>query len=373
METKLKYQIAMQSNLVPFVQGRPGEAKSSIAKKIAEDNKFQYIDLRLSTKDETDLGTYPILDKTNKTLEYAIPGWALRAKKYKENGYKGTLIHFEELNRCSQNIRNAALGILLERVVADEDSYLVDNNIWFMASGNMGVEDGCEVEEFDAALNGRLVHFQHELDVKEWVRDFAKENVDEYIINYLDHKSDYFWFRNADDNAYASARTWTMLSNIIKTLRKTHNDDMYAVVKDLTHFAPAAVGNTAGPAFVEWMFQKVQNEKIIDYRDVLNGSLNKHNSQKLNKTLQADTIAEILTTLKVQDINKFTKKEFTNVCNFISKITEEYATTFIFHIVETLDDTKEEEYFDILENKCKDLLEVVKEELQMSNGFDLEL
>jgi hypothetical protein len=36
-----------------------------------------------------------------------------------------------------------------------------------MMSGNLGDEDGTDVEEFDSALNNRLIHINHTLDVQE--------------------------------------------------------------------------------------------------------------------------------------------------------------------------------------------------------------
>jgi hypothetical protein len=45
-----------------------------------------------------------------------------------------------------------------------------------MSSGNLGDEDGTDVEEFDSALNNRLIHINHTLDVQEWL-DYAEEKI----------------------------------------------------------------------------------------------------------------------------------------------------------------------------------------------------
>jgi hypothetical protein len=76
---------------------------------------FAYSDIRLSMVDETDVGLYPSLSEIDmdgemvKCLDFVVPRWAVEANK------RPTIIHFEELNRASQQVRNAALQILLER------------------------------------------------------------------------------------------------------------------------------------------------------------------------------------------------------------------------------------------------------------------
>jgi hypothetical protein len=52
-----------------------------------------------------------------------------------------------------------------------------------MMSGNLGDEDGTDVEEFDA-LNNRLIHINHTLDVQ-WLGDYAEENCHPMITSYI--------------------------------------------------------------------------------------------------------------------------------------------------------------------------------------------
>jgi hypothetical protein len=54
-----------------------------------------------------------------------------------------------------------------------------------MSSGNLGDEDGTDVEEFDSALNNRLIHINHTLDVQEWLGDYAEENCHPMITSYI--------------------------------------------------------------------------------------------------------------------------------------------------------------------------------------------
>ena len=148
------------------ITSKPGVAKSAIGKSIAEKMGFKYMDIRLSMVDETDVGLYPCVTEIDvdgrmiKCLDFVVPRWAVESNKHP------TIIHFEELNRASQQVRNAALQILLERQIGTDFKF--NDNVLMMSSGNLGDEDGTDVEEFDAALNNRLVHLNHTLSPDEW-------------------------------------------------------------------------------------------------------------------------------------------------------------------------------------------------------------
>jgi len=151
---------------VLFLKGRPGVAKSAIAKQIADKLEAVYIDLRLPTKDEVDLGVYPVIvheEYTNEWNEkikipivnHAIPDWAWMTRDTSKN----YVICFEELNRASQGVTDAALGILLERRVGH--NFKFGDNVYMIATGNLGLADGTTVNELDTATKGRLVHINY--------------------------------------------------------------------------------------------------------------------------------------------------------------------------------------------------------------------
>jgi len=155
------------------ITSKPGVAKSAIGRSIADKMNFRYIDIRLSMVDETDVGLYPTISEVEsdgkmvKCLDFVVPRWAIEANK------QPTIIHFEELNRASQQVRNAALQMLLEREIGMDFKF--NDNVLMMSSGNLGDEDGTDVEEFDSALNNRLVHISHSLSVDEWLGDYASQ------------------------------------------------------------------------------------------------------------------------------------------------------------------------------------------------------
>ena len=194
---------------VLYITAKPGVAKSAIARSIAQKMNFRYMDIRLSMVDETDVGLYPNVSDVDgvKCLDFVVPRWAIEANK------QPTIIHFEELNRASQSVRNAALQILLERQIGV--NFKFNDTVLMMSSGNLGDEDGTDVEEFDSALNNRLIHVKHTLSFTEWVDGFAKDNVHRMIVSYLESHPENLYKTAEGVQAYATPRSWTFLSDFI--------------------------------------------------------------------------------------------------------------------------------------------------------------
>ena len=58
-----------------FVWGSPGIGKSSIIKQIAEEKGLEFVDLRLSLLDPTDLKGIPFFDQENNQAVWASPNF----------------------------------------------------------------------------------------------------------------------------------------------------------------------------------------------------------------------------------------------------------------------------------------------------------
>jgi len=212
---------------VLFIMSEPGLAKSAMMRSISSKLNLHYIDLRLSMMDETDVGLFPDKDeieveingvvRTEKFLSHIIPEWAWSANNPPNNKI-GTLIHFEELNRAPLSVRNASLQILLERTIGFR-GFKFNENVFMVSSGNLGDEDGTDVEEFDAALYGRLIVQRHTLSLPDWRKYYGDEHVHSAIVSFLNANPEYFYVKRSEkdenEKVYASPRSWTFLSKMI--------------------------------------------------------------------------------------------------------------------------------------------------------------
>ena len=314
---------------VMYITSKPGIAKSAIARSIAEKMGFRYMDIRLSMVDETDVGLYPnisTIEGTNqKCLDFVVPRWAIEANK------QPTIIHFEELNRAQLPVRNAALQILLERCIGTEFSF--NDTVLMMASGNLGDEDGTDVEEFDAALNNRLIHFNHTLGSDEWIDNFGKENCHSTIVSYIRAYPEKL-YQNPTENskAYATPRSWRFMSDfIIKNFGKEAGPREF--LPYLQEVAHGYVGNGAH-RFLQYCQEMVNItiHDIIDRFDKVEKELDKYNRDKNS---------ELINSLKEFNIKDFTEKQLDNVTKFLKRVGHDELTAYLLHVLDNVPDVSD--------------------------------
>lgn len=315
------FRIMWAKSGVLFITAKPGVAKSAIALSIAEKMGFKYLDQRLSMCDETDF-KFPYTENQNysgteiRVSNYAVPRWAFEAN------LKPTIIHFEELNRASQFVRNAALQILLERQIGD---FKFNDNVLMIASGNLGDEDATDVEEFDSALNNRLIHIKHTLSFQEWVDGFAEKNVHKMVVSYLKAHPENLYKTSDNTQAYATPRSWTFLSDFIVS-----NFGMDSSPREFLPFlkeiASAYVGNSA-MKFVQYCEDMLNiniNDVINDY-DRVKEDLKRYNRDKNSELIQS---------LKEIDLTNLNEKQLSNLSSFLKTVGEDELTAYLLHLLD---------------------------------------
>jgi hypothetical protein len=311
---------------VLFITSKPGVAKSAIGRSIADKMNFRYVDMRLSMADESDF-KYPYLtdmDNNGKNIKvsgYAVPQWAYEANS------APTIIHFEELNRAPQFVRNAALQILLEREIGE---FKFNGNVLMMASGNLGDEDGTDVEELDSALNNRLIHINHTLGLHEWLNDFAEENCHRLITSFIKaHPEKMYQQATENTKAYATPRSWTMLSEFIVSNfgQDASPRDFLPLLKEV---ATGYIGNTA-MKFIQYCedMLNISIQDVLNNYDVVKKDLEKYNRDKNSELIQS---------LKEIDITKLNDKQLTNAVKFLRNVGDDEKTAYLLFILDNVTD-----------------------------------
>lgn len=312
---------------VLYITAKPGVAKSAIARSIATKMGFRYMDLRLSMVDETDVGLYPSVSEVEsagsnvKCLDFVVPRWALEANK------QPTIVHFEELNRASQQVRNAALQLLLERQIGIDFKF--NENVLMMSSGNLGDEDGADVEEFDSALNNRLIHFPHTLSVQEWIEGFANDNVHKLIVSYINAHPEQLYKTNDSSKAYATPRSWTFMSDFINSNfgKDASPRDFLPMLKEVSSFY---IGNSA-MKFVQYCedMLNISIQDVIDNYDRVKKDLEKYNRDKNSELIQS---------LKEINISTLNEKQLENVTKFLKNVGEDELTAYLLFVLDNVPD-----------------------------------
>lgn len=330
---------------VVFLKGRPGTAKSAICNTIADKLGFQFIDLRLSQMDELDLGLFPSKETTKEGqnyVEYVIPHWAVIANECP------TLIAFEELNRASLPIRNAALQILNERTIGYKFKF--NSNVYMIASGNIGEEDGTEVEEFDNALRTRLLTKTYDLSLQEWIDGYAKENINKLIISYLNNRPGEFYKFAPECETYATPRGWTYLSKYIDSCVSDPNN-VKAIYDEIYDKASLYIGPSS-TGFIRFL----ENNMMITIKDILNRFDDvAENLEKIGAVKKTELVEE----LKQFEFNKITDAQILNIHKFFKIAEKDLISGYLIHLIDAETDIEKNKKLRKFLLNYKELLDII--------------
>jgi hypothetical protein len=300
--------------LVLNIIGPPGDAKSATIKSISDKMGYEFVDLRLATFDETDLGVFPyLMDKGNyKVNEHAIPAWAEATK----DTSKTFMIVFEELNRASKSVRDAALGVLLERRIGPH--FVFGSNVLMCATGNLGTEDGTEVEELDTALKSRLLTVEHNMPLDEWIESYARHHIHKDIVRYLEANPTHFKpdlkKQDADGRVIVNPRTWTGLSKFIET-HFTLNSTVNEYGSRMDEIAKIYIGSFA----VQWL-RWLRDHQRVTMDDVLKGKVKEYKNKKGEYLVERENLNEIVSELHAVGILNVNEKQMKHVIHLLRSV-----------------------------------------------------
>lgn len=184
-----------------FLWGPPGIGKSSIMRKVAEDNNFGYIDLRISQLAPTDLRGLPYIE--NGKARFAPPCF------FPTEG-RGILA-IDEFNMASPSMMGIAQQLILDRQVGD---YVVPDGWFIVAAGNR-TEDRAAVSQMPAPVANRFIHFNVESDISSWKEYAIKTGVNEQIISFINFRPQLLFNFNKNATAWPSPRSWDFASTLL--------------------------------------------------------------------------------------------------------------------------------------------------------------
>jgi len=213
-----------EQSSTPFIWGKPGIGKSDLVRQTCKHleeitgNEYQFIDLRLSQLESADLRGIPIPDLNSGTTRWLPPEFLPFKNIEKFKGTCGILL-LDEMNRAASDVIQAAFQLVLDRTVGEHT--LLDT--WFIvAAGNLGFEDGTDVNEFDTALNNRFIHFEVRENIKAWIEWAKKSGINSDIVSFLDSSPKYLYQNEKaeDEKVFVTPRSWEKFSNILKANEK---------------------------------------------------------------------------------------------------------------------------------------------------------
>lgn len=163
----------LDADVPPFVWGTYGIGKSEGVAAVAKARGALFADIRLSMFDPVDLRGLPaIVD--GKTV------W-LRPGVWPVDESRETVLFFDELDRASTSVLNAALQIVLDRKIGE---HKLPDACRIVAAGN-GATDKGTTTKTGAALDSRFLHLNVEPDAEAWAQWALVNGIDPALIAFI--------------------------------------------------------------------------------------------------------------------------------------------------------------------------------------------
>ena len=101
----------LPSEMAILMRGPTGVGKSFLAKAVAEEKSLPFLDVRLSTMSEGDVGGYPDMEGMKETgvMTFCMPSWFMRACQ------EPVVLCLDELNRALIGVQQSAFQLILDR------------------------------------------------------------------------------------------------------------------------------------------------------------------------------------------------------------------------------------------------------------------
>ncbi len=243
----------IDAQLPVFIWGAPGIGKSSIVKQIAKEKDMEFLDLRLSLLDPTDLKGIPFFNAETQEGVWAKPSFLPS-----DPDSKGILF-LDEINTAPPAVQASAYQLILDRKVGE---YELPKGWSIVAAGNRENDRGV-VYKMPPPLANRFVHFEMEVDFDDWKAWAYRAGIESAIIGYLAYdKSMLFTFDpTSNEKAFATPRSWEYVDSIVKS-----GIESGLILDSIS----GAVGREAAVGYSS--FKKVMKD-LPDLERILDGSL----------------------------------------------------------------------------------------------------
>lgn len=224
--------------------GPPGVGKSQGVRQIAHQielstgKKVNITDVRLLLFNPVDLRGIPTAN-ADKTL--AI--W-LKPKIFQMDDSESVvnILFLDEISAAPQSVQAAAYQITLDRMVGE---HKLPENCIVIAAGNR-VTDRSVAYTMPKALANRLCHIEIESDFESWQKWAESAGINEMVLGFLKTNPSMLmnFEAHADELAFATPRSWEMVSNILNYV-SGNLDEVMSIIS-------GCIGNGTAYTFKTW-------------------------------------------------------------------------------------------------------------------------
>lgn len=352
---------SIRMNTPVMLWGPPGIGKSSLIHQIAEELGRKNLDLRLAQLEPTDLRGVPMPNKDTNRADWYLPQfWPVRAEtettrevtKVDSDGNTVTetvtvpagccpegpgVVFLDEIEKAPVSVKNASLQLVLDRMVG---TYKLPDDWAIVAAGNRE-EDGAFSAPLGSALANRMIHLDIEPDVESWAAWARENDVADDVIGFLHFKQDLL-YKQTDDHAFPSPRSWVIASNLIKSTKAQ---------KDQKELLTAAVGKGPASEFVVWS----NVYRNVDPDAIFNGQMPQPWESKEQSFKYAVALA---VSFALRKRKNGIKKAEDHIANFLGMLSPELRVIFLKQ--QTLKTMEAMSKHPAFKNRVKEIMKIVR-------------
>ena len=373
IDTLRSVELVLATDEVPLVVGESGIGKTSLAKKLAKENKWRLIVIDGNLLKEGEIGGLPTVESyiamnsngdkfEKKTTIYAVH---TKLREIDEEIAKGNkvLLFIDEINRCEHTVQQELMNLILNREI---NGYKLHDDVNILAAMNPSSKYGSDfdyqVVDMDAAQENRFVWLNMEPDYTQWLDWAMNAGIEQKVIEFISTFPEYLHRINEDD-IRATPRSYERVSK------------SYKIYKDQKESIPRSVflnvikGNV-GKVIAEEFISFVESDcsPLISYEDVFScETLNSNIIEKVKSESHTRLYLSAMNILKTLELN--IKNDENNSTDYVTRFIEFlklYPIDLMVGIMKDIKSSYAEVYKRAIENE--EFVELYFESYNMIRG-----
>lgn len=295
-----------------LMRGPTGVGKSHLGKAVAKKKQLPFIDVRLSTMSEGDVGGYPDIEGMKETgiMTMCMPSWFIRACR------EPVVLMLDEMNRALPGVQQAAFQLILDRELGnDKDGrpYRLHPETRIIAAVNRGAE--YDVNDMDPALLRRFWVCDLQPTSDDWMTWAQESGIDAVLVDFIRQHPEHLRVDPSEvepGTVCPNPASWQRVNDSLVAMQmapaqvagKKRPEGFYAVAQGM-------VGNEAAIAFTDFV---EGYELVLSAEDILDSYSEK---RAVVKGLGNDRVNALIEKLKNHcTANKWTQEQAKNVAAF---------------------------------------------------------
>ncbi len=293
-----------------YIWGAAGVGKSAVTKQVADAAGVDFLDIRASQLDPTDIRGVIVPDMTNGVATWLAPEWLP-----KRADWTG-IIFLDELNLAPMLVQSAFYELIWDRSIGD---YELPKGAMIVAAGNRK-EDGAPAHNMPAPLRNRFCHLVFDPNLIDWSDWAMKNRIVPDVIAFNNWKVDSFapaFNMQKNENAFPSPRTWEFVSRLMSK----NDQGMNFYKQDADYIRELITGCVGTGAASEFMSFVRLRDELPDVDEILAGKFPSKIPEK------ADVCYSLVTTLAVRATEFPDAKRvqvYGTMINYLNKLSAEY-------------------------------------------------